>query len=66
MVDQKARKQHEQIEDGEHEQPVSSAAIGLNGPVQLTREQKEKPPADSGNRAIHRACKPQYPGQLRR
>src|ERR1700721_2117951 len=35
LVDQESRKQHEQIEDGEHEQPVSSAAIGLNASVQL-------------------------------
>src|ERR1700759_5558637 len=28
MVDQERRKQHEQIEDGEREQPVSRAAIG--------------------------------------
>src|SRR5258707_4385052 len=31
----------------------------------MTREQKEKRPADGGDRAIRRACKPQYPGQLR-
>src|ERR1700731_498412 len=46
MVDQEGRKQHEQIEDGEHEQPVSSAAIGLNASAQLMCKQKEKHPAD--------------------
>ena len=65
MVDQEGRKQHEQIEDGEHEQPMSRAAIGPSAPVQLDCKQKEKRPADRGDRAIDRASKPEYPGQLR-
>src|SRR4051795_8778797 len=34
MVGQESRKQDEQIDDGEHEQPVRSAAIGLDASVQ--------------------------------
>jgi hypothetical protein len=62
MVDQEGRKKREQVHDGEHEQPVSSAAIGPGAPVQPTSEQKKNRPADRRDRAIHRAGKPQYPG----
>ena len=54
MVDQEGRKQHEQIGDGEHEQPVSSAAIGSNAPVQLECEQQGKAPRRS-RRSRHRS-----------
>ena len=62
MVDQESRKQHEQIDDREHEQPVSSAAIEPLGSVQPLCEQKEKRPANRGGRAIQGASKPQRPG----
>src|SRR5258706_11208190 len=65
MVDQEHRKQHEQVEDGEHEQSLSSAAIGSSASVELTCEQKEKRPADRGDRAIDGPCKSEHPGQLR-
>src|SRR5246127_2536597 len=65
MVDQEGRKQHEQIEDGEHEQPVSGAALGFDALVQLKCELKEKRPADRGDRAINGACKSKHPWQLR-
>src|ERR1700722_5879703 len=65
MVDQEGGKQRKQIEDGEHKQPVGGAAIGLNASVQLACKQKEKRLADRGGRTIHRACKPEHPGQLR-
>src|SRR5258707_7351302 len=65
MVDQEHRKQHEQVEDGEHEQSLSSAAIGPSASVELTCEQKEKRPADRDRRAIDGPCKSEHPGQLR-
>src|SRR5258705_1056208 len=64
MVDQERCKQHEQIEDGEHEQPVRSAAVGPSAPVQLTCEQKEKRPADSGGSAPNPPCKTPNPREL--
>src|SRR5580692_3568430 len=65
VINQEGCKQREQIENGEYEQPVSSAAIGPGAPANPTCEQKENSAAKRGDRAIHRACKPQKPRQLR-
>src|ERR1700722_10650299 len=39
MLNQEGRKQCEQIEDGEYEQPVRSAAVGPGAPADPTCEQ---------------------------
>jgi hypothetical protein len=65
VVDQESRKQHEQIEDGKQEQPVSRGTNGSGAHVQLQREQKEQSPTDRDGRAINRACKSEPPRQLR-
>src|ERR1700748_3585413 len=65
VVDQESGKQHEQIEDGESEQPMSGAAIVPSASVQLEREQNENCSAGRDDRAIERARKTKRPGQLR-
>ena len=42
VIGQERRKQHEQVEDGEREQAVSGAAIGLAASAQLDREHNEE------------------------
>src|ERR1700723_387714 len=65
MVNQEGRKQREQIEDGECEQPMSGAAIGASAPPNTASEQKENRAANRSYRAIHRASEPERPGQPR-
>ena len=65
VVGQQSRKQHEQVEDGEREQAMSGAPIGLAAPAQLQRERNEDRSADGGDRAIDRAGKSERPRQQR-
>src|SRR5882672_6075345 len=51
-VDQKRREQHEQVDDREAEQAVSSPPIERAGPAQLQREADEDRSTDDGSHAV--------------
>ena len=55
------REQHEQVENGKHEQAMSRASVGLTAPVQLQGKRNKDRSADDGGRAVDRARKPERP-----
>src|ERR1700733_1389280 len=65
MVNQKGRKQDEQIDNGKYEQPVSRPAIESGASVDSTRKQKETRAAYSGDRAICRTDETKRPRRAR-
>src|SRR5580700_8025830 len=65
MVRQQCGEQHEQVGDGEREQPMRSSSISLRTPPQLKREPNENRSADKGDRPIDDAGKAEHPRQHR-
>src|ERR1043166_7249724 len=64
-VGPKQREEHEQIDDRESEQAVSSPRIGRTAPAQPQREPDEDRSAGDGGHAVEGAGKPERPRQQR-